>query len=357
MSAIREGQKNALIQAIKRRQRHLWPWAKRYNIEAFRLYDADQGDIPLEIDVYGNFLHVCEIEREDAGSAIYGPEWRLVMSDVAARTLGVPMSRTATKLRPRRRGGEGTDEAVLPESRIELWIEEAGLRFKVNLTDYLDTGLFLHHRITRGMVADLSMNQNVLNLFSYTGSFSVYAAAGGAASTTSVDLSGNYLKWAQENMEANGAIGGMHQFVQQDVSTFLREKQQTNTRYDLIICDPPTFSNSRAMEGTFDIGRDHPALIKSCLSLLSAQGMLLFSSNARNFRLSVPKADTPRPVSLTNETMPEDFARSRPHQAWLFDMSKLPAGIKRERHGGTASSRRGRSDDHRPPRTGRPRRR
>ncbi|MFP4510208.1 MAG: class I SAM-dependent methyltransferase [Spirochaetaceae bacterium] len=339
MSGISSGQKNAFVQAIKRRQRHIWPWAKRYGIEAFRLYDADQGDIPIELDVYGNYLHLCEIERPDSGSAIYGAEWRTIMSDLAARTLGVPSERTVTKLRPRRRGGEATSEQALPSESITIWINEAALRFKVNLTDYLDTGLFLHHRVTRGMVADLAMNRNVLNLFSYTGAFSVYAAAGGAASTTSVDLSGTYLRWARENMEENGAIGGMHRYVQSDVLTFLQEQKQTNTRYDLIVCDPPTFSNSRSMNGVFDNKRDHPGLIRDCLSLLSARGQLLFSSNASGFRLAFNDPGAPRPIDLTNETTPEDFARSRPHRAWLFDMSSTPARVKREQPDGNASYR------------------
>lgn len=357
MSGIPSGQKNAFVQAIKRRQRHIWPWAKRYGIEAFRLYDADQGDIPIELDVYGNYLHLCEIERPDSGSAVYGAEWRAIMSDLAARTLGVPAERTVTKLRPRRRGGEATNEQVLPDQNITIWINEAALRFKVNLTDYLDTGLFLHHRVTRGMVADLSINRNVLNLFAYTGSFSVYAAAGGAASTTSVDLSGNYLSWAKENMEENGAIGGMHRYVQGDVSTFLQEQKQSNTRYDLIICDPPTFSNSRSMTGVFDNNRDHPGLIRDCLALLSANGQLLFSSNASGFRLAFDDAGAPRPVNLTNETIPEDFARSRPHQLWMFDMSNAPARVRRGQPGGTASSRPEKSADRAQARKRRPRRR
>ncbi len=339
MTEVPSGQKNAFVQAIKRRQRHLWPWARRHGIEAFRLYDADQGDIPIELDVYGNYLHVCEIEREDTGSALYGPQWRFIMTDIAARTLGVPGERAVTKLRPRRRGGEAADDSLLPSGSIQTWIHEAGLQFRINLTDYLDTGLFLHHRITRGMVADLSMNRNVLNLFCYSGSFSVYAAAGGALSTTSVDLSGNYLRWARENMEANGAIGGMHTYVQQDALQFLREQKNTGTRYDLIICDPPTFSNSRSMESVFDLKRDHPQLITACLSLLSTNGQLLFSSNTSGFRLRT--RDTPRAVNLTNQTIPEDFARSRPHQLWMFDMAS--SGIKRKPPGDSASSRHGKS--------------
>ncbi|MFW5995456.1 MAG: class I SAM-dependent methyltransferase, partial [Spirochaetia bacterium] len=289
----------------------------RHGIECYRVYDCEDGDLPLQIDLYGNYLHVCEVEKPEAGSTVRGEGWLAEMAQVAAHTLGIRRDRVFTKFRPRRAPGE-QHERRSTES-FTTWITESNLHFKVNLSDYLDTGLFLDHRITRGMVADISEGARVLNLFCYTGSFTVYAAAGGAFSTTNVDLSAPYLDWAKENLEANGFLHtGIHTFEHTCAIRFLEKAVRTGQKWDVIVLDAPTFSNSTSMSRTMDIRRDHPELIRRCLSLLPPEGVLVFSTNARGFYLNKRYLSELKPRNLTNETTPEDFARTRPHRTWLF---------------------------------------
>ena len=318
-----DGHRKGLISGLKRRLKHLRPWANRHKIECYRVFDCESGDLPLQIDLYGPYLHVCEVEHPEEGSTVYGDTWLPAMAETAAATLGIRSDRTFTKFRPKRMPGEQHEKRSGPS--FSTWVSEANLLFKVNLKDYIDTGLFLDHRITRGMVADMAAGARVLNLFCYTGAFSVYAAAGGAVSTTNVDLSNTYLDWAKENFEHNGLLAtGFHEFCNECVFDFVdREVRTSDKQWDIIVLDPPTFSNSRRMNRTMDIRRDHPELIQSCLRLLSRDGVLVFSTNARRFFLN-PKmhkngmAGKRRPKDLTNETTPEDFARTRPHRTWLF---------------------------------------
>jgi 23S rRNA (cytosine1962-C5)-methyltransferase len=195
-------------------------------------------------------------------------------------------------------------------------VKEGGLSFVVNLSDYLDTGLFLDHRPTRALVKENSRGRRVLNLFSYTGSFSVYAAAGGASSATSVDISNTYLSWAERNMELNGFSASNHPLVRADVPSFLDDAAAAGMRWDLIIADPPTFSNSKKAPRDFDINEDWPALLSSCMELLSPGGLLFFSTNSR--RLRWDPALCPFPWSdIGTATIPPDFRDSRIHRCWL----------------------------------------
>jgi 23S rRNA (guanine2445-N2)-methyltransferase / 23S rRNA (guanine2069-N7)-methyltransferase len=202
-----------------------------------------------------------------------------------------------------------------------LEVEEGGLRFLVNLTDYLDTGLFLDHRLTRAMIRDMAEGKRFLNLFAYTGSATVYAAAGGAASTMTVDLSGVYLDWAKRNMRANGFIEGRdHRFERGDVLHWVRDRAQRHAgAYDLIFLDPPTFSNSKRMgERTFDVQRDHVELLQETAKLLSAEGTIVFSTNSRRFRLDEEALRGLEMKDVTPKTLPEDFARNpRIHKCYL----------------------------------------
>ena len=209
-----------------------------------------------------------------------------------------------------------TSENVIEE------VFEQGLRFKVNLSDYIDTGLFLDHRNTRTLVRNYAAGKRVLNLFCYTGSFSVYAAAGGAESTTSVDLSNVYLNWARENMALNLFVSSAHKFIQEDVFSFLKEAEKNREKWDLIILDPPTFSNSRKMEKVLDIQRDHLDLINSCLSLLTKNGKLIFSNNFGKFRLDPAVRQKGFVNNITEETIPEDFKGSKIHKCWLIEKRK-----------------------------------
>jgi len=185
---------------------------------------------------------------------------------------------------------------------------EGGLRFLVNLTDYLDTGLFLDHRPTRALLMELAAGRRFLNLFAYTGSATVYAAAGGALSTTSVDLSQTYLDWAGRNLALNGLLDARHHLVRADCLDWVA--RAGGGAYDLIFLDAPTFSNSKSMQGTLDIQRDHPVLIREVARLLASGGILIFSTNFRRFKMSQDVLREFNGVDITQRTIPPDFARS-----------------------------------------------
>ena len=187
---------------------------------------------------------------------------------------------------------------------------EGGLQFEVNLSDYLDTGLFLDHRITRGMVRELAAGKRFLNLFAYTGAFTVYAAAGGAASTVSVDLSNTYLDWAQRNLALNGLAGPQHQFVRDDALGFLQSRGR-RAAFDLAVVDPPTFSNSKRLEDFWDVQRDHVELLNRLAELMSPGGIVFFSTNFRRFKLA--EAELPRPGDPRDQ--PADGAARFPQPA------------------------------------------
>jgi 23S rRNA (guanine2445-N2)-methyltransferase / 23S rRNA (guanine2069-N7)-methyltransferase len=187
---------------------------------------------------------------------------------------------------------------------------EGALRLRVNFEDYLDTGLFLDHRITRARLRAAASGRHFLNLFAYTGTATVYAADGGALSTTSVDLSATYLAWARENLALNGFAGSQHRLVQADCRIWLQEAARAAVRFDLIFLDPPTFSNSKRMEGVLDIGRDHPALIDGCTRLLAPGGLILFSTNAQRFRLDAGLGERYDIRDISAATLPLDFARN-----------------------------------------------
>ena len=198
-------------------------------------------------------------------------------------------------------------------------VDEAGLKFYVNLSDYLDTGLFLDHRQTRQMVAKAAAGRRMLNLFAYTGSFSVHAAAAGAQTTT-VDLSRTYTEWANANLGLNGLSEGQR-IIQGDVREWLAEAMEQGWRYDVIVCDPPTFSNSKRMEGTFDVIRDHAALLDALRQITAPGGEIWFSTNARRFKLDY-EAPGVRIEELTGKTVPPDFASKRPHRCWRLEISQ-----------------------------------
>ena len=190
------------------------------------------------------------------------------------------------------------------------------MRFWVDLNRYLDTGLFLDHRITRSRLRDLAKGQDFLNLFCYTGSASVYAAKGGARSTTSVDLSTTYLDWAEKNLKLNGFGGPNQHLIKADVIAWLGKEQG---KYGLIFCDPPTFSNSKAMEGFFEVQKDHVSLIWACVKRLTLGGTLVFSNNFRGFKLDLEALTGLAIQEISHQTLPKDFERNpKIHKTFLF---------------------------------------
>jgi 23S rRNA (guanine2069-N7)-methyltransferase / 23S rRNA (guanine2445-N2)-methyltransferase len=297
-------------------------WADKAGISCYRLYDADMPEYAFAIDLYRtvdpdeSWLYV----QEYAAPAEIEPEAVRRRRGEALSTLpqvtGIPPDRI--KLRTRRRTHRGEQYRKVGEQGHFHTVLEDGLRLLVNFDDYLDTGLFLDHRTTRARLRAAAGGGRFLNLFAYTGTATVYAAVGGAAASTSVDLSRTYLDWAQRNLALNATGPGPrpHEFVQADCLEWLRARQ-TGERYDLIFLDPPTFSNSKRMQGVLDIGRDHAALIDACTRLLAAGGLLVFSTNAQRFRLDPALSERHAVRDVSAATLPRDFARNpRIHQCF-----------------------------------------
>lgn len=285
--------------------RHLHKQAKRLNISCYRVYDHDLPEFPFCIEFYGDKLYVAEYKRRHGLSEPAHEAWLEKSIDIISQTLSVGREQIYLKLRKRKEGR--LDQYRKQDQRqLEFEVEENGLRFIVNLSDYLDTGLFLDHRITREKVKEEARGKIILNLFCYTGSFSVYAASGGAKEVISVDLSNTYLRWAQRNMELNGFTDpGSYKYIQADVKQYLPSLQENSV--DHIILDPPTFSNSKRMEDILDIQRDHVWLINQCLRILKKGGILTFSTNFLKFKMQKEKLNTGNIKDITKSTTPFDF--------------------------------------------------
>ncbi len=290
--------------------RHLHKQAKRQQVSCYRLYNHDLPEFPFCIEFYGDKLYVAEYKRRHGMTEDEHDDWMEKSLEIMGEVLGVVKDNIFLKLRQRKPGRLGQyqkyDEVQHDPIAIGFVVEENGLKFVVNLSDYLDTGLFLDHRITRQMVKEQSTGKRVLNLFAYTGSFSVYAAAGGAAQVVTVDLSKTYLNWAERNLLLNGfADNDRYKFVHADVKQYL--KTLPEAYYDIIVMDPPTFSNSKRMEDILDIQRDHAELINNCLKGLKPGGLLYFSTNFRKFELEKDKINAVAIKDITKATMPFDF--------------------------------------------------
>ncbi len=243
--------------------------------------------------------------------------WLERMRREASEVLSVPPDRIVLKTRRRQRGND--QYGRISRAGREIEVREGGLSFRVNLTDYLDTGLFLDHRGTRCRAKADAPGRRVLNLFCYTGSFSVYSASGGAASVDSVDLSKTYLAWAERNMTLNGFTGPAYRYIRKDASAFLMEALEKGGEYGLVILDPPTFSNSKRMDEPLDISEDWPELVGKCLAVLSPGGVLWFSTNARRFRFDEALFPGVRIADMTRATTPPDFEGSKPHRCWRLE--------------------------------------
>lgn len=295
---------------VEKNLRHLRKWARREEVHCFRVYDADLPEYAVAVDLYEDAAQV----QEYAPPASIDPDKaRARLRDVMLvlpEVLGLPPERL--RLKVRRRQQDGSQYEKLDAARSLREVREGGLRFLVNLDDYLDTGLFLDGRELRRLVGELSPGRDVLNLFCYTGTATVYAARGGARSTTSVDLSNTYLDWAERNLALNGLRGPQHRLVRADCLDWLASERR---RYDLIYLAPPTYSRSKRMAGDFDVQRDHVDLLRRAASLLTDDGVLLFETNLRRFRLDEAALPELRAEELT--ARPLDFRRNpRIHSAW-----------------------------------------
>jgi 23S rRNA (cytosine1962-C5)-methyltransferase len=298
--------------------RHIGKLARRQEISCYRIYDHDLPEFPFCIERYEDKLYLAEYQRRHGMTEEEHNSWLESCIPTISEILETPDERIY--YRERRRKGGRQDQYEKLASEQEFFIaKEAGLSFRINLTDYLDTGLFLDHRITRGMVRDEAKDKRMLNLFCYTGSFSVYAAAGGASQVDSVDLSKTYLSWAEANMNLNGPPDDKaHRFIHADVKQWLEEAPASS--YDLVVMDPPTFSNSKRMKDFLDIQRDHAELINKTLRAMKEGGVLYFSTNFRRFQLETEKIMAASVKDITNATTPFDFQGKL--FRWCFKISK-----------------------------------
>jgi len=301
---------------LRKNMKKLEKWARQEGIACYRLYDADLPEYNVAVDRYGEWVVVQEYappKTIDAAKA------RQRLFDVIGATLSVlelPANRLVLKTRERQKGKNQYQK--LGEKGDFFEVQEYNARLLVNLTDYLDTGLFLDHRIARHMLGKMSKDKDFLNLFSYTGSASVHAGLGGARSTTTVDMSRTYLEWAERNLRLNGLTGRQHRLMQADCLSWLRESDET---FDLIFIDPPTFSNSKRMEEDFDVQRDHIMLMRNLKRLLRAGGTVMFSNNKRGFKMDLEGLASLglKAQDITQKTLSQDFARNRQiHNCWLI---------------------------------------
>ena len=334
-----------LANRLEKPYKHLRKWARRTGVSCYRLYDKDIPEIPLAVDLYqeadaeNRYLHIALYERPYEKPDDEEERWMESMKEAASDILDIPVDRIFAKIRKRQRGEDSQYERVAQKGG-RIVVDEGGSKFLVNLSDYLDTGIFLDHRPARLMVRAESASKNVLNLFCYTGAFSVHAAAGGAASVTSVDLSKTYLAWAAENLNLNGfrteapeaghasktRFETPYPLVHADVKAFLAATRREGKTWDIIVCDPPTFSNSKRATDTLDINRDWAELCRSCLAVLNPNGILYFSTNSQRLKFDpaliggAAAREGTRIEDLSDASIPEDFRNRNVHRLWKITL-------------------------------------
>ncbi len=332
-------QAELLRNRINKRYKHLLKWAKRNGIFAFRLYDKDIPEIPLAIDIYFENSQDTEsnqVPNEEAYSAdkIYlvmflykrpyeksideETEWINCISDAISELLNISKNRIFFKMREKQKGSAQYNK--LDSARKNITVKEGNCLFSINLSDYLDTGLFLDHRPSRLKIAKEAKNKAVLNLYAYTGAFSIHALDGGARKVESVDLSNTYLNIAKENLKINKLDESKAIFTRSCVIKFLEESQAKKKKWDIIICDPPTFSNSKQAD-TFDINKDWKKLCALCIKVLDKNGTLYFSSNSLKLKFSPEEliAECKQDLKINDispASIPEDFRNKKIHKMW-----------------------------------------
>lgn len=346
---------------LKKKYKELRKWARKNRISCYRLYDRDIPEVPLSLDIYeflpstvdsplecAKFLTEqnqriaandpsVEKEIEERRFAVLylyerpyekpedeEAEWFELMAQTAADVLNIPANHIVKKQRKQQKGTNQYEKTDAEYNDYTGLVQEQGQLFKLDLQSYLDTGLFFDHRPLRAKVRETAGNKRVLNLFCYTGSFTVYAAAGGAKYVESLDLSNTYLSWAKENLEQNGFKDKKYVFTKTDVISWLYDKVRTieneeNSRFDIIILDPPTFSNSKSTNNVLDINRDWPKMVEQCIKLLAPKGKLYFSTNSTHLVFDaekIPQKDKVQIKDMTSESIPKDFEGTKCHKLW-----------------------------------------
>ena len=301
---------------LRKNVKKLEKWAKQQGIECYRLYDADLPDYNVAVDRYGSKIVVQEYAPPKTVDAQKARQRLFDVINATLSVLDISSSQLILKTRERQKGKNQYEK--LAQKGEFLLVEEYNAKLWVNLTDYLDTGLFLDHRIARKMLGEMSNGKDFLNLFAYTGTASVHSGLGGARSTTTVDMSRTYLEWAEKNLRANGLTGRQHRLIQADCLSYLG---MCDEQFDVIFIDPPTFSNSKRMADSFDVQRDHLALMKDLKRILRRNGTIMFSNNKRGFQMDLDGLSKLglSAKEITSQTLSQDFARNRQiHNCWLL---------------------------------------
>lgn len=294
--------------------KHLMKWARRNGIDAWRAYDKDVPQFPFVVDIYGERIHLQEY---DTGWLMHESDHKIWLGEVLKAVefvTGLPPDAISIKTRERQKGLNQYEKTG--KAGDNFIVQETGRKFWVNLEKYLDTGLFLDHRNMRQKVGEIAKGKRFLNLFAYTGSFSVYAATGGAILSETVDLSNTYLDWARRNFILNDIDESKHQIIREDVFTYLQAALRDGKEFDLIVMDPPSFSNSKKMREDLDVQRDHVRLIDGAMALLATDGTLYFSNNLSSFEMDEELAARYLVTDITKLSIPEDFRNKKIHQCF-----------------------------------------
>ncbi len=301
---------------VKKNFKQLEKWAKKEGVDSYRIYDADLPDYKVAIDKYLDYVVIQEYTAPvDIPESVTKRRLTDVLISLPS-AIGIHPDNIILKTREKQKGTNQYEK--IQANKLELITTEYGAKFKLNLKEYLDTGLFLDHRLTRKLVGTKSKDKDVLNLFAYTGSASVHAALGGAKSVKTVDMSNTYTNWAKENFALNGLNDDKYQFVQANCMQWIKT---THDKFDLIFIDPPTFSNSKRMEDSFDVLRDHVALLSSLIKLLNPNGEIIFSNNKRKFKMEIEALEALNFTvkNIDEQTLPFDFKRNpQIHNTWLL---------------------------------------
>jgi 23S rRNA (guanine2445-N2)-methyltransferase / 23S rRNA (guanine2069-N7)-methyltransferase len=304
-----------LFNRLQKNQRRLKGWLKKSAISCYRLYDADIPEYSAAIDIYEKFIYVQEYAAPNTIEERVAKQRFETIKRAVKEFSGNEYKKVYYKER-RRQKGDSQYQRLNEETSESMVVNEGRARFEVNLSDYLDTGLFLDHRPVRALLAEMTAGKTLLNLFCYTASATVQAALAGAKSSLSVDMSNTYLDWAQRNFELNSLSSSKHQLLRADCLKWLEEDSQT---FDVIFLDPPTFSNSKKMESVLDVQRDHPELIRQAMAKLNPEGTLVFSNNFRKFKLDELTSRQFNCENITQQTLDTDFERNpRIHNVWLI---------------------------------------
>ncbi|XPS89084.1 RlmK: ribosomal RNA large subunit methyltransferase K [Desulfosarcina variabilis str. Montpellier] len=301
-----------LANRVKKRFRHFYKRFSKQNIEVFRLYDWDIPEIRAVVDWYGGHLVIGEYMRRQSTA-----EWLPLMARFVADALAVPPDRVHLKQRwAGKQDGQRYQRIDYTDQKIIL--RERDLKFLVNPSDYVDTGLFADHRDTRQMIRDMASGKDFLNLYCYTASFSCYAAKGGARSTVSVDRSESTIGWAKKNLILNGLDMSAHHLVHDHTFDFLESARRKGMRFDLAVVDPPSYSSTKTRNITFDVLKDHPRLLKAVVAILRPGARLFFSTNHQDFTARMEALDVSQIEEITARTIPEDYVHKRKtiHRCW-----------------------------------------